>query len=71
MGRVVEIISFLFVRQWINSFPLQFAHNLRNAGLFMYTTNLEHHGHLKEMDSYNTEHKVWHKSLDDDYQGVY
>jgi len=36
---------------------IQFAHNLRNAGLFMYTTNLEHHGHLKEMDSYNTEHK--------------
>jgi len=36
---------------------IQFAANLRNAGLFMFTTNLEHWGHLKEMDSYTAEHK--------------
>jgi len=36
---------------------IQFCATLREKGLFMYTTNLEHFGHLKEMQTYNTNYK--------------
>jgi len=36
---------------------IQFCANLRNSGLFMYATNLDNYGHLKEMDSYTTNYK--------------
>ena len=36
---------------------IQFCTNLRNSGLFMYTTNVDSYGHLKEMETYTAKHK--------------
>eukprot|EP00794_Sanderia_malayensis_P015035 gene15035-16588_t len=34
-----------------------FSNNLRNDGVFMYITNMEYFGHLKDGDNYQTTHK--------------